>query len=119
MPTARQGRIAGMVLALWSAALPAAADDWRPLNGLAIAEALTGRKVIYDNAWQDFRASGRTLYNAGADSWGTWTTRGDQYCSQWPPSTTWACYHVDLKDDGSAVRFRGTGEDITVGRFAE
>ena len=41
------------------------ADAWRALSGDEIAEALTGHKLVYENgAWQDFRASGRTLYNA-------------------------------------------------------
>lgn len=118
MPTAQQSRIGAGVLALMIP-LPAWAEDWRALDGVAIAKALTGRKVVYETAWQDFRASGRTLYNAGTDSWGTWTTRGDQYCSQWPPSAAWACYDVDLNGDGTAVRFRGEGEDISVGHFAE
>ena len=118
MPTAQQRRIGAGVLVLLIA-LPASAEDWRALNGPEIGDALTGRKLIYDNAWQDFRASGRTLYNAGSDSWGIWTTRGDQYCSQWPPSAIWACYDVDLNGDETAVRFRGAGEDISVGRFAE
>ena len=54
------------------AALPAAASDWQVLNGEDIRDVLTGRIVDYEAAWQDFRASGQTLYHAGADSWGTW-----------------------------------------------
>ena len=108
------------ILALAAFALsmaPALADEWRNLTGPEIAEALTGRTLDYDGAWQDFRASGATLYNAGADSWGTWTTRGDQYCSQWPPSATWACYDVALRTDGQAVRFSGLPGDVTIGTY--
>jgi len=99
------------------AALPAAASDWQVLNGEEIRVVLTGRTVDYEAAWQDFRTSGKTLYNAGADSWGTWDIRNDQYCSQWPPNSAWTCYDIDMNADGSAVRFRGAGDDITVGTF--
>ena len=118
MPLVQLSRILAGILAL-CAALPAWGEDWQPLDATGIAKALTGRKLAYESAWQDFRASGKTLYNAGADSWGTWAIRGDRYCSQWPPSATWACYHVDASEDGTAVRFRGENGDITVGRFAE
>ena len=100
-------------------ALPALADDWNALDAAGIAEALTGRTLQYENAWQDFRASGRTLYNAGQDSWGTWTTRGDRYCSQWPPSATWSCFDVDISADSTKVRFRGDGSDVTVGTYVK
>ncbi len=98
-------------------ASPVAAEEWRPMNGDEIREALLAQTVDYTNAWQEFRATGQTLYNAGADSWGTWDVRGNRYCSQWPPNSAWDCYDVDLNADGSAVRFRGTGDDITVGQF--
>ena len=98
-------------------AAPAAADEWRLLRGDEIRDVLTERTVDYPSAWQDFRAKGLTLYNAGADSWGTWDVRNDRYCSQWPPNSAWVCFDVDLNGDGSAVRFRGTGNDITIGRF--
>lgn len=96
---------------------PAFADDWMVLDGPGVWEALTDRVVDYDAAWQQFNASGTTLYNAGADSWGTWSVRGAQYCSQWPPNSNWACFDVDLKADGSAVRFRGQGSDVTIGVY--
>lgn len=96
---------------------PVWAEDWRQLSGEEVREALTGRTVDYDGAWQDFRASGATLYNAGEDSWGRWDIRGDQYCSQWPPNSSWACYDVETTPDLSQVRFLGAGADVTVGRF--
>jgi hypothetical protein len=36
-----------------------------------------------------------------------------------PPCATWACYAVDMNSDGTAVRFRGQGDDVSVGRFVE
>jgi hypothetical protein len=119
MPTAQQRRIARIAAVATLVACPLWAEAWQPLDGPEIARALTGKKLAYENAWQDFRASGRTLYNAGSDSWGTWTTRDDQYCSQWPPDATWACYAVDVNTDETALRFRGQGDDVSVGRFVE
>ncbi len=93
------------------------AEGWRPLPGDEIRTALEGRKLQYANAWQDFRASGRTLYNAGQDSWGYWRIEDDRYCSQWPPSDLWACYGLEQK--GDLLRFVGNGDDITEARYAD
>lgn len=100
-------------------ALPVFADDWVKLDASGIAAALTGRTVQFDAATQDFRASGKTLYVTGQDSWGNWTTRGDQYCSQWPPSAMWTCYALFVSADGSKVRFSGAGDDVTVGVYVD
>ncbi len=90
------------------AAGPALAQDWQALSGDQVRAALEGRKLLYDSdATQDFRASGRTLYNAGSDSWGYWRITGEQYCSQWPPSDLWSCYDLLLTPDGAGVRFVG------------
>ncbi|WP_299739308.1 hypothetical protein [uncultured Roseobacter sp.] len=94
-----------------------AAEDWVPMSGEEIRAALTDRKLQYANAWQDFRVSGRTLYNAGADSWGYWRVEGDQYCSQWPPSDLWACY--GMARSGDQLRFVGQGDDITDAVYAD
>ena len=96
---------------------PVLADEWRPLSGEEIAKVLTDRDLVYANAKQRFYASGRTLYNAGQDSWGYWAVRGDQYCSQWPPSDGWDCY--DMATDGNALRFIGFDGSITDGVYAE
>ncbi|WP_415920207.1 hypothetical protein [Tateyamaria sp. SN6-1] len=108
-------RFALMMVALCA---PAQAGTWVTLEGAEIRAALEGRDIIYENARQDFRASGRTLYVfGGRDSWGYWRVEGDQYCSQWPPSDLWACYGVAVS--GNRVRFIGTGDDITEGVYAE
>lgn len=91
--------------------------DWIALTGPQIQQALEGRRLHYDNAWQDFRASGRTLYNAGRDSWGYWAVRGDQYCSQWPPGERWDCYDMQRKDD--MLRFVAGDGSFTDGTYAE
>ena len=104
------------LLGLFAAALMAGDDDnWRPLDAREIANALTGATLEYESAWQDFRASGKTLYNAGADSWGYWRAQDDQYCSQWPPRDLWDCYDVALNED--KVRFKSAYGDVSYGTF--
>ena len=99
-------------------AMPVRAEEWTSLRGADITEMLTGRQVRYDSgAQQDFRASGRTLYTSGRSSWGYWDVRGDQYCSQWPPSDLWACY--DMARMGNRVRFIGRAGDMTDGSFVD
>ncbi len=106
------------VLALCLLPSAALAENWVVLEGAALREALEGRVVTYESgAWQDFRASGRTLYNAGRDSWGYWALRDDQYCSMWPPSDLWACY--DVARQGNRIKFIGEGGDETVGDYKE
>ena len=43
-----------------------------PLSGHDMSAGLIWRTVKFETVWQDFRASGRTLYHAGCDSWGCW-----------------------------------------------
>ena len=76
---------------------------------------LSGVKLYYDGAWQEFRPSGRTLYNAGQDSWGYWRDQDGQYCSQWPPNGAWDCY--DLERSGDEIRFIDPQGNITTGRI--
>ena len=88
---------------------------WERLDDAGIRAALAGQRLVYAEAWQEFRTSGRTLYNAGRDTWGYWEARGGQYCSQWPPADGWACY--DVARDGARVRFIGESGDVTEGRI--
>lgn len=95
----------------------AAAETWQSMTGDEIRAALEGRVLAYDSARQEFRRSGRTLYNAGRDSWGYWRIAGDRYCSQWPPQDLWACYLLERK--GDRLRFIGENGDVTEGRYAD
>jgi len=105
-----------LIIALSLVASPIWAEDWQVLTGGEIQIALEGRRLVYDSgARQEFRTSGRTLYNAGSDSWGYWEVRNDQYCSVWPPSDLWACYGLEVKPP--AIRFVGSGSDVTEGRY--
>jgi len=89
------------------------ADDMPKLDDARIVAILTDQKLRYSDGWQEFFASGRTLYNAGRDSWGYWRAQGGQYCSRWPPADVWACY--DVYAAGDAVRFVGAGGTPTDG----
>lgn len=81
-------------------------QTWQPLDGAAIAEAITDRTVTYDDgATQRFYASGRTLYTFGEPSWGTWRVDADRYCSQWPPAPSWECYAVQ-GNSARGINFR-------------
>lgn len=92
-------------------------QEWRAMTGEEISAALTDRDLIYENATQRFYASGRTLYNAGQDSWGYWAVHGDQYCSQWPPGDQWDCYDMAATD--GMVRFIGADGSFTDGAYAK
>lgn len=111
-------RIALIALGAAIVATAVAAEEaaWQPLDGDGIHTTLTDRKVVYDNAWQHFYASGRTLYNAGEDSWGYWRVDGDRYCSQWPPGGQWDCYV--MARSGDSVRFISEFGDATDGTIA-
>ena len=108
-----------LALLIWLcvSGVAAAGDTWTSLTGEEIRQALSDRKLRYETAWQEFRASGRTLYNAGQDSWGYWRVEGNQYCSKWPPSDLWACY--DMARSGDRVRFSGSGDDVTDAVYAD
>ncbi len=106
-----------MIAALLFAS-PALAEDWRPLTGAEIAQALTARSLVYEGgATQDFFADGRTLYEAGSPSWGHWRVEGDRYCSQWPPREAWDCYAVEAEAGGLGLRFVGGSGEVTAGRY--
>jgi len=107
----------GLVLGL--ALMPnLAAAEFQALTGAQIEAALSGRALVYDDgSTQDFRPSGRTLYNAGRPSWGYWAARGDTYCSQWPPSDGWTCY--DMARQGDVLRFIAQDGSFTDGTYSD
>jgi hypothetical protein len=90
--------------------VPVAAEaEERKLSGpeiqTALAEHVFGGTDANGKAWsQIFRNTGLTFYMQDtAVSNGFWEVRGDQYCSQWPPNQSWACY--DVVEDAGAVVF--------------
>jgi hypothetical protein len=97
-----------LMLALF-AALPAFADE-RKLTGAEIRAALSDKIVEgTDDAGrpytQIFQKGGLTVYTIkpSSSSNGKWDVRGDQFCSQWPPSENWSCY--DMTGDGKQLTF--------------
>ena len=110
---------------LWLALLvlapdSALAEEWTRLDDTGIAAALNDRTLRYDaSTIQSFSPSGATRYVTDRVSNGRWAARGGQYCSVWPPSDTWACYDVELSDDGAEVRFIASDESISQGHYIE
>lgn len=96
-------------------AVSVSAQSWENLDDVGIKAALTDKTLAYETGWQQFFASGRTLYNSGHDSWGYWEARGNRYCSQWPPADGWACY--DVVQSGDVIQFIGDSGDSTEGRY--
>ena len=95
-----------------------AVAEWQAMTGAEIGAALEGRVLRYDNATQDFRASGKTLSATnGRDGRGNWRVEGDRFCSQWPPADLWACCDTDRQ--GDILRFVGQRDDITQARHAD
>jgi hypothetical protein len=110
--------VAGLFSVIFS---PAFAQDWKPLNAEGIVAALSERALVYeDGARQTFRESGRTTYSVGAgDSQGSWRVEGDQYCSNWPPATTWSCYAFEWDAESGRLRFVSASGDVTVGTYVK
>lgn len=96
-------------------AAPALAEE-KTLTGAEIKTLLADRIMTGQDgskSWEQvFQKGGMTLYKVGnAQSQGFWEVRGDQYCSQWPPSQNWACY--DMTRDGEAYFFISTSGERT------
>lgn len=105
-----------VVLMMLSTAV--AAQEWRRLSGVEIETALAGHSLDYDNGdTQSFSAAGDTHYFATRPSLGYWGVRGDQYCSVWPPSDIWNCYHVEQWNQ--MIRFIDSNGEISQGRFSD
>ncbi len=109
--------MARLIFALCFAASPVFAQIWTPMTGPQIEAALTDQTLDYSDASQTFNAGGKTLYNAGRDSWGLWRVQGNQYCSEWVPGAGWTCYDMaqDLAHD--RVKFIAHGGAETIGVF--
>ncbi|PTX56504.1 hypothetical protein C8N43_1163 [Litoreibacter ponti] len=104
------------IVLCWSAE---AEQEWVALSGAQIGTALTDRGLVYERARQHFYASGRTSYDSGRTEWGYWRVEGNRYCSQWPPSDTWACFGVARHGGNGSLKFIGEGGAATVGVYAE
>ena len=107
-------------LCLMLLACPAIAEDWQPLTGPAITDALSARVLTYTGGQtQNFFADGRTLYEGERAQWGQWRVEGDRYCSVWPPSDRWSCHRVERQAGGFDLRFVSDGGTVTQGRYVD
>lgn len=94
--------------------------DWEKLGAVKITQVLSARTLAYSSTIsQKFNASGRTLYDTGTPSWGYWRVQGDQYCSQWPPQNNWTCYDLYISKDGVSIKFAGSGNNVSVGKYID
>ncbi|MCF6443390.1 hypothetical protein [Nereida sp. MMG025] len=97
-------------------ALAHVGGHWQTFTGDEIKYMLNDRQLTYTTGGaQVFYSSGRTLFNAGQESWGTWEVRGDQYCSQWPPGDQWDCYTIQGDFESGGVRFIAPDGSYTEG----
>jgi hypothetical protein len=110
-----------LALSLALLSSPVMAQDWQPLKGAEITQALSARVLAYpDGKTQNFFADGRTLYEGGGSSQsGQWRVEGDRYCSVWPPSDRWSCYGVEREAQGLDLRFVDDGGTATAGRYVD
>jgi hypothetical protein len=106
-------------VALCAAQTVLADATFQQLNAKAAEALLTDKTLKYSDATQTFNASGRTVYTTSRPSWGYWSIRGAQYCSQWPPNSEWACFDLWLSEDGKTARFVDAWDNATDGRFVE
>ena len=109
-----------MRLLILLACLPTAvvSQEFAALTGAEIEAALNDTTLDYETGEeQTFYASGRTLYDNGQPSWGSWMVRGDAYCSEWPPASGWDCYTMDRA--GNVLRFISERGHITAGTIRD
>lgn len=98
-------------------ALPqiASAEEWEPLTGAEIAEALQSRVVIYqEGVAQDFLKDGRTIKAGGR---GIWQIEGDKVCVRWPPFEIWECSTVEVR--GVDLRFTTEKGEVTIVKYGD
>lgn len=79
-------------------AMQAHADE-RRLNGEEIATLLVDIVAVSDTTRQTFDKDGNTDFDDGRHpTVGRWRVQNESYCSQWPPSRSWRCYHLFLNE---------------------
>ena len=95
--------------------------NWLSLTGEQIKAALESQRVHYPQeggAVQEFHTNGTTVYIENGPSFGSWRTSDTQYCSVWPPASSWVCYDVLISEDRSSIRFIDGSGRIYHGKFA-
>ncbi len=97
-----------------------AADKWRKVSGDEIDGILADREVIYEGelkSSQTFNSNGTTTYVEGRPSAGNWKVIANQYCSEWPPNSNWACYDLFVDASGNRIRFTNASGHEWIGQF--
>ena len=96
-----------------------ASSDWSLSHGAALRALLLSRPITYDDgARQDFAADGSTNYtDRGGPTVGLWRLEGEQFLSNWPPSTHWDAYRVFVSPGRDRIRFVAPGGAVFAGRF--
>jgi outer membrane protease len=88
------------------------------LAGPEIKSVLDNTILSAKDTEQIFQSSGVTFYSVGGNqSQGNWKVADDQFCSQWPPNESWACY--DVLRDGQTITFvskSGQRTDMSMGK---
>ncbi len=114
---ARSLRWAGLILALAGFPVTDALAAEHKLTGPEIETLLTDATASGgsgDAAYrQYFAAGGATTYvgSENTPSQGSWRVTGDQYCSVWPPASTWGCYDVEGDPAASPPTVTWIGEN--------
>lgn len=80
-------------------AMPAAAEEWRPLDAAGISAALSARVLrSEDGSTQKFFRDGRSLREAADGTrWGKWWVEADRVCLLWPPAAAADCWTVEVR----------------------
>jgi len=115
-------RVLGFLLIVTVATF-AQATDWIKLKRDSdIQEMLTDTLVVYEgekSITQTFNSDGTTVYTEDRPSVGKWRVTRGQYCSQWPPSSSWACFDIFAGFDTNDVKFVSDSGQVWVARIAK
>ncbi|MFN4192940.1 MAG: hypothetical protein ACK4FR_08350 [Tabrizicola sp.] len=100
-------------------AMPAAAEDWRPLDADGISAALSARVLRFDDgSMQNFFQDGRSLREAADGTrWGKWWVEQGQVCLLWPPATMPDCRTVEARRID--LRFIGPDGQVRTARHVD
>lgn len=98
-------------------------SETKKLSGPEIKALLPTIIALGVDTKQTFTAHGDTRYvSGGRPSMGSWRIDQDKYCSVWPPSGDWSCFHLfrhdhpDQKLD-QLIWTNTRGTDVTVNQI--
>jgi len=104
--------------AILLAGIATATAEERTLSGPEIAPFLQNIVSMGNNSRQTFSGDGTTSYSEnGRYSAGRWQVQGNKYCSQWPPNTSWACYHVAIDEAAGTIVWHDGSDNPETGTY--